>query len=637
MGKNSSKPDPYKMNVFLIGNNMFEFYNMISIPKNDNSIFNYWKFKYMADGQINTNINFYFDYLETLKKNKTPDIRETLLVKIKNMSSPEVNLIVEKMNNLKETQYMPLVLLLHEEEFSSGVKLEIDEKKYKRIDPRLILITKYSDNPDVIEKEIVPKLLRICSIHNELGDRFSIGEGDNEENYDLIENYYPFNLNIACIGRFGQGKSTGVNTILNEYKAKESSKGRSQTKELTFYQISNEPVRILDIPGFEDEDTISKAIEKFKMCNEKINKIKDNLHIILYFLKKTDDRTFQKMEYPILEELSKHKTSKIIYVITHSPPNMDDDDKEEYITKINDGIQGITEGKEIYKETEKGGMFFATLNNVVFVNFHKELAHGDEPFGKDDLFQKIHDFFVESEDYISSKNKLNPNIVEQKALQLREEGKDLLLSNKIGGGIVGIIPGDDWLLQKFVIKKNAAKKLGQLFGIDVKFVEDYSKKKTKDKKDKKENSESKEEKEKEIEKKKADYISSSVDEEQLTLKGEELTKESSSYVIGNSIKVGGEAGAYVGGGTTLGVGIAEAATSSAATGIASAVGTTLQIVGAGCFIVGALIGVALGGYFTYSYCEQLLDKFVNYYKENAEKIGNSYNKAAEYFNVKNKE
>ena len=163
------------------------------------------------------------------------------------------------------------------------------------------------------------------------------------------------------------------------------------------------------------------------------------------------------------------------------------------------------------------------------------------------------------------------------------------------------------------------------------------KKKTKDKKDKKENSESKEEKEKEIEKKKADYISSSVDEEQLTLKGEELTKESSSYVIGNSIKVGGEAGAYVGGGTTLGVGIAEAATSSAATGIASAVGTTLQIVGAGCFIVGALIGVALGGYFTYSYCEQLLDKFVNYYKENAEKIGNSYNKAAEYFNVKNKE
>ena len=647
MGKNLSKPEPYKMNIFIIGNDMKNLYDSILHPKKKNNITKCWNIKYIENGEdINSDIISYFGFLEALKKNKTQDIRETLIVKIKNMSSPEINLIVECMNKLKEAQYMPLVLLLLEEEYSDDVKIEINEKKYKRIDPRLIFISKYSDNPDEIEKEIYPKLLRICSIHNELGDRFSIGEGDDEENYDLIENYYPFNLNIACIGRFGQGKSTGVNCILNEYKAKESSKGCSQTKEITFYQISDQPVRILDIPGFEDEETIKKTIEKFKMCNEKINKMKDNLHIILYFLKKTDDRTFQKMEYPIFEELAKHKTSKLIYVITHSPPNMDDDDKEEYITKINDGIQGITEGKEIYKETQKDGLFLATLNNVIFVNFHKELAHGDEPFGKDDLFQKIHDFFIESEDYISSRNKLNPNIVEQKALQLREEGKDLLLSNKIGGGIVGIIPGVDWLLQKFVIKKNAAKKLGRLFGIDVKFVEENAKLAKKNSK-KTTNPDSEESKSETIEgketkdikekntKNKADYINSSIDEEQLAIKGEELTKESSSYVIGNSIKVGGEAGAYVGGGTSIGIGITEAA-SSASSGIASAVGTTLQIVGAGCFIVGALVGIALGGYFTYSYCEQLLDKFVNYYKENAEKIGNSYNKAADYFNVKNK-
>lgn len=39
------------------------------------------------------------------------------------------------------------------------------------------------------------------------------------------------------------------------------------------------------------------------------------------------------------------------------------------------------------------------------------------------------------------------------------------------------MPGVDWLLQKFVVKKNAAKKLGQLFGIDVRFIEDNSKNK----------------------------------------------------------------------------------------------------------------------------------------------------------------
>ena len=50
-----------------------------------------------------------------------------------------------------------------------------------------------------------------------------------------------------------------------------------------------------------------------------------------------------------------------------------------------------------------------------------------------------------------------------------------MLANKVWGGVVGIIPGLDWVLQKFVVKKNATKKLGQLFGIDVRFVEDNKK------------------------------------------------------------------------------------------------------------------------------------------------------------------
>ena len=100
----------------------------------------------------------------------------------------------------------------------------------------MMIQTKITLSVKHIEEKIFPKLLRICSIHNELGDRFNYIEGDKViEEYDLIEQYYPFNINIACIGRFGQGKSTGVNAILKDYKAKESSKGSSQTKELTFY------------------------------------------------------------------------------------------------------------------------------------------------------------------------------------------------------------------------------------------------------------------------------------------------------------------------------------------------------------------------------------------------------------------
>ena len=109
-------------------------------------------------------------------------------------------------------------------------------------------------------------------------------------------------------------------------------------------------------------------------------------------------------------------------------------------------------------------------------------------FGKKDLFEAIHDSFIQSEDYKKSLEKLDENIIKENSDKLRARGKELLLANKAWGGKVGIIPGLDWVLQKFAVKKNATKKLGQLFGIDVRFVEDNKttvKKKNKEKKRKK--------------------------------------------------------------------------------------------------------------------------------------------------------
>ena len=121
-----------------------------------------------------------------------------------------------------------------------------------------------------------------------------LGKGKDEEDYNLIKNYFSFNVNIAYLGRFGQEKSTGVNNILQEYKSKESSTGSSQTKHLTFYQQTNYRIKIFDIPGFEKEEHFQKAIEKFRLFGEKISKIKDNLYIILYFINFIETRTFQE-------------------------------------------------------------------------------------------------------------------------------------------------------------------------------------------------------------------------------------------------------------------------------------------------------------------------------------------------------
>ena len=59
--------------------------------------------------------------------------------------------------------------------------------------------------------------------------------------------------------------------------------------------------------------------------------------------------------------------------------------------------------------------------------------------------------------------------MKNQAERLRAQAEDAVLSNKVWGGIVGILPGIDWAIQKFVIKKSVAKKLGQIYGIDVKF------------------------------------------------------------------------------------------------------------------------------------------------------------------------
>ena len=233
-------------------------------------------------------------------------------------------------------------------------------------------------------------------------------------------------------------------------------------------------------------------------------------------------------------------------------------------------------------------------------------------------------------------------MIKENAEKLRARGKELLLANKVWGGIVGIIPGLDWVLQKFVVKKNATKKLGQLFGIDVRFVEDNKKPEKKKDQEKEKEKEKEKENEKKKEKtplKKAEYITKGIDDEQFTLKGEELIEDTKTEKVGNSVRITGEAGSYIG--VAVGQGIMRAASAigqttaegvSTASSIAVGVGATaLKVVGASFFVVGAIAGVSVGGYFTHKYCEDLLNKFVEFYKANAKKISNSYLEAEKYF------
>jgi len=689
--KESFSKDDYYMHIQLIGSNMEKFYEEIKKVTNpEKKIKNYWEFDYNEKSkEIIREINSYFkklsgrieqyeDDLDNNVKNIKIEMREVLIFKIDNcvkdenaqlkdknaniILSPEVDLIFDRLNKLYYTHFMPIVLLLTQDR--KKMRLNFSPDKYKYVDPRLILITYYDDDEIFIDRVIDKLLLRFCSIHNELGDRFSIKDPSFPCDYELIDEYFPFNLNIACIGRFGQGKSTGVNKILQEYKARESSKGSSQTKRLNYYHVSNQPVKILDIPGFNDEKTINDAVNQFKFCGEEINRIKDNLHIILYFLNYHEVRKFERSEAPIFEEIKKHKSSKIIYVITHCNPNMDKFEKRDFIRTMKEGLNEIINDEE--------NILIPTMNNVVFLNFFLDLKTNFQPFGEKELYKKIHDFFIMSDVYQNSnKRKKNKEEIEKEALELRAKAKATLLSNKVFGAAIGAIPGVDWLVQKFLIKKDAVKKVGKIFGIDIKFIHESSQEKEKNF----------------VNDNKGDMDIKALKTE---VNGDKIVEGNIGVKIENSVKIVGETGIYINGGQKIVNGIklfnemtdlSQICTANADKCISIAQKATEQansitflekiftnnleltqnlankassyaekfsslassankvqegakaatLTGMKWTIIGAIIGIGLGGYFTHKFCEDLLDEFENYYKSNADKISNSYENAAKYF------
>jgi GTP-binding protein EngB required for normal cell division len=402
----------YYLNINMIGEDLYLFYlylckNIYTERKADdikekNSIFDFWDFNYKYNTPIEQQINYVFSIYEKNRYNIEINTKEALIVYAKNKNSEIINKIFTRMQELKRPHYMPLVLFLLDEydESIPDNKIIPDIKLYPNIIPTTIYTAPFINNEEYLfeskykeltkigEKKmklIKNILLRFCSYHNDLGDIFSIGEKDKVINYDLTKEHYPFTINICCIGRFGKGKSTCVNCLLGETKAKESKSGASTTKKVSYYQISDQPITIYDIPGFESKETTDNAVNLLKELKNEIDESK-KIHIILYIIKSTDDRIFADLELDMLVEISKQNNLKLLYILTHSAEDMD---KKIVIDKINVGMKSLLRNNEkkvgdfdeIFKKLK------ADLGNCIFVNFYQE--EKNPIYGIRELFLKL--------------------------------------------------------------------------------------------------------------------------------------------------------------------------------------------------------------------------------------------------------
>ena len=544
------------------GNKLLELLGVKNENKNKSLIFHYWKWFYDLNNTFNNQVENIFKKLVKYKDHDDiSNIPNECLVVICNKL--QALQILRKLEiDIGDKDYIPLTLFLCKEEYT------INFDNYDKIDSRMIYFKKLSYVYDYNEKfsPIYKILLRFYSIYNELGDKIKIGTDGNELYYNLVDNIVPFYLNILCIGRIRQGKSTCVNCILDQLRTRESNSGVSQIQKINCYIAEEYPIKIYDMPGFEDEESITKTIEKMKELNKEMTKLKDRIHIILYIINVNETAKFIKKEFSIFKEINEHKEANVIFLFTHCGKSLIDgyDEKTEKMKElkksknmtIKKGLDDIKEKKnldDVKIETlgnEIKGKMEINWNNTVFLNFHKEI--NNPKLGINELFKKIKLNFEKTNSFI----KRNEDFY-QKAEELKARALDELDTNKIIGSFIGIIPVVDIIVQNYLLKPDSIEKVSKIFGIN----EIYN------------------------------------DESELKAK----------FAV-NAVKGIGEISNLV-----------KAANSSLKLGI-----------GIAGFFVSALIGVGMGYYFTKKECNEIIVNFYNKYLEIKPDMGKYYEKSSLY-------
>ena len=620
--------------LYCISNNTYESY--ASQRPEKKSLYDYWDYLYNPGYDFFGQLAITLNRLKLKKDSLTLDFKECVVVRVSDISAIEIQYVLEKMNSLNREHYIPLMLFLcNSFELEDLKKFNFDQKKYSKIDKRIIFFEKYEadiNNPEKMRK-IRYRLERFCSYYNELGDRFTIGENDNRNDYDLTEMNFPFTVNICCVGRFGKGKSTGVNCILGEKNAKENKSGTTATMKINYYQVNQFPVKIYDLPGFENDKTVNNAIKQFKYLNDEIRQLQDQIHIFLYFIKSTDERMFTEMEFAIFEQIFQHKDSFVLYVLTHSTEKTD---KKEIYDMINTGVRGVinhhkSKKQEIYPNDLEyyQNIYFkmaATSDNCVFVNFHE--TDKNKLYGISDFFDFIVLFVERTDAYRKFQKDSCMNEVEFR-IRIEEEAKirkkraaAIISRHKIGSAIAGLLPGVDYLANRFFIKKDAMRKAGQIFGFDIdelsnsiKYENDKNQKEMENKGKNISNNESlmlKEENDK-IPRPQASVIKENEEDKEkneLDNINKEKKKERD-----KKIKVSGYGAMYTCSAVSFGTSIPRILFAVGSVGLL-AVSTVFSV-------VGCAVGAGVGYYLMKRHCEDLLDQFEQLFIQNADKVSNS--------------
>ena len=208
----------------------------------------------------------------------------------------------QNFSNQKAKQ--PFILYITKEEQEPKVEKLFNFITNEYFDKRTIYALKY---PSLINgnenKSILELICKFRNYYHEEGDSFQSFSEDIATNYKF---------NILVCGRAGTGKSSFINNLLGERKAKEG-EGLSVTHKIVSYMLKDFPIIISDTPGFENDETVKEVKILLDKYNKKLIDARKKVNLILYFFPYSE-RSILNMELPILESLIEYKT-EILFVM----------------------------------------------------------------------------------------------------------------------------------------------------------------------------------------------------------------------------------------------------------------------------------------------------------------------------------
>ena len=410
----------FDLNIYFIGDEIeFMFKRFEALKSNPQSgIFCFWNYFYIQgdyETQLKAMSEIYYKNLENFESEPVNNtFKEVIIVKMKEKDDKKVEKILEIFASNKKDVYCPFIIFFFDNKGNEFPKVKIDEDDYY-ISPLKVFTFKYDTLESQNIKDFHKCLFRICSYYNELGDQFFVWSKDSEDPiaYDLINSEFNSYVNIFCLGKTGSGKSTFLNKFFNEKKSKQGGTGKSTTTKIVRFGIDKIPIRIYDIPGFEDEKTIDKVNYKLIQTTSEMTTDKDKIHLILYFINNKEETLIYEMERRIIETLKKNNSEvRIIFVMTHSsidPFTLQNDKKPKAKRKVDimkDKVKkAISVISSIFGEpyTYQSGYFkedWIIQKNLVFVNLENDYENEIKPFGFDKVISSIYNTIIEGNDLI---------------------------------------------------------------------------------------------------------------------------------------------------------------------------------------------------------------------------------------------